>query len=570
MSSVRRTAVAAALVAILAAVILVVFQLFSPTDLFAPPPTPIPPPSVALTDVNPYGANFLLEWEPEEWKVDKTFEMARAAGIHWVKEQFPWDSLQLNPGSTGYWDDRLNISTWDKYDRIVRLADKYGLEVIARLDRPPAWTRVTNLRPEQPPDDYTTYGDFVYDVVSHFKGRIHYYQIWNEPNVYPEWGEQSPDPAAYVRLLRIAYARAKQADPNVVILSAPLAQTLENSTRNESDVQFLDGMYLAGARPYFDVLLANAYGFAFPPGDPPRSDRLNFQRVTLLRQIMERNGDSHKPIWFNEFGWNAAPPEFTPDKLPWARVTEQVQAQYTIDAIQYARTHWPWAGVFNIWYFRQSGDIFPTDRADYYFRMVDPRFTPRPLYNAIQQATSIPAVALPGTYAVTDPSATISGAWSPILAPTAIGGVILSSSKAGDSLTVAFRGGGLNLFVRHAPNAGQVFLTIDGREANKVRDTAQGRSLLNLNGTDREAPIVVPIAEGLTPGQHVMRLVIGPSSGSEHGPVDIAGFEVRPFDRFAALVSVAGIITGATAVVVLSFLVLRARYRRSVGERRNG
>ena len=106
MSSVRRTAVAAALVAILAAVVLVVFQLFSPTELLTPAPTPIPPPSVALTDVNSYGANFFLEWEPEEWKVDKTFEMAKAAGIHWVKEQFPWDSLQLNPGSTGYWDAR--------------------------------------------------------------------------------------------------------------------------------------------------------------------------------------------------------------------------------------------------------------------------------------------------------------------------------------------------------------------------------------------------------------------------------------------------------------------------------
>ena len=100
-------------------------------------------------------------------------------------------------------------------------------------------TRLDNTRPERPPDDLNTYGDFVGDVVTHFKGQVHYYQIWNEPNIYPEWGARSPDPAAYVRLLRIAYQRAKEADPNVVILSAPLAQTLENSTKNESDLQVL-------------------------------------------------------------------------------------------------------------------------------------------------------------------------------------------------------------------------------------------------------------------------------------------------------------------------------------------
>src|SRR5207253_6635671 len=161
---------------------------------------------------------------------------ARAAGIAWVKQDFPWDSLQLAPGPNGYWDDRLNKSTWDKYDLIVRLARNDNMEVIARLDRPPSWTRRDNQHPERPPDDFARYGDFVFDVVKHFKGQIHYYQIWNEPNIYPEWGEQAPDAAGYVKLLQVAYRRAKEADPNVVILSAPLAQTLENSTRNESDL----------------------------------------------------------------------------------------------------------------------------------------------------------------------------------------------------------------------------------------------------------------------------------------------------------------------------------------------
>lgn len=544
-------------VGIVAIAVITVLASFPFDQAFAAEPTPIPARTIRLTDVNPYGADFLLDTEAEEWKIDKTLQMAHDAGIGWVKQQFPWEDLQLSPGPNGYYDNRLNESTWDKYDRIVNLATKYQLQVIARLDRPPAWTRADNNRPERPPDDYTLYGDFVYDVVSHFKGRIHYYQIWNEPNIYPEWGDQSPDPAAYTRLLRIAYQRAKEADPNVVILSAPLAQTLENSPRNMSDLNFLRGMYAAGAGQYFDVLFANAYGFGLPPEDPPSPDRLNFQRVALLRQIMVENGDASKPVWFNEFGWNAAPSSFAQDQLPWGRVTEQQQAQYTVDAVGYARRNWPWAGVFNIWFFRQSGNI-PQDDSAYYFRMVDVGFTPRPLYNAVKQATRDLDVVGPGTYAVTNAAAEFSGKWDPILRPSTAGGVVESSTTEGDNLTITFQGGGLSLDVQRAPDAGQIYLTLDGREADAVPDHVQGRSVINLSAANhQEAPIEIPIADDLSPGQHVLRLVVGSSSAAEHGPVQITGFEVRPVDSSAAIYR-RGLTVGA-AVLIGSLVILAGR-----------
>ena len=532
------------------------------SELLAAAPTPVPAPSVAFVDVNPYGANVRLEWEPEEWKIEKTFQLAHDAGIHWVKQNIPWDSLQLQPGPNGYWDERLNKSTWEKYDTIVQLAAKYDLEVIVRLDRPPNWTRIDNTRPERPPDNMATYGNFVSDVVSHFKGQVHYYQIWNEPNIYPEWGTQPPDPAAYVRLLRIAYQRAKEADPSVIVLSAPLAQTLENSTTNESDVAYLDGMYAAGVKPYFDILFANAYGFSFPPEDPPNPDRLNFQRVVLLRQIMEKNGDSDKPIWFNEFGWDAAPDTFAPRDLPWGRVTDQQQAQYTVDAIQFARTHWSWAGVFNIWYFRQVGDI-PATQADYYFRMVDTGFTPRPLYKAVQNAAAGLGPAPPGAFSITNPAVTFSGSWSPVINPAVIGKVVKTTSKPQDNLTITFRGSGLSLWVIRKPNAGQVYLTIDGKQATHVTTEIQGRSVLSLSGTENEAPILVPITDGLGPGVHVLRLVVGSAASAEHGDVTIAGFDVKPVDRFATLTQF-GIAFGALLVLLAVVIVVaRARSRHT-------
>ncbi len=142
-------------------------------------------------------------------------------------------------------------------------------------------------------------------------------------------------------------------------------------------------MYEAGAAPYFDILSANAFGMDLPPEDPPSPGKLNFARVTLQREVMERYGDARKPIWFNEYGWNVAPDRFSEEALVWKRVTEEEQALYTVRGIEYARQNWPWAGVFFIWYFRQVGDVLPDD-AGYYFRMVDVDFSPRRVYTAVQ------------------------------------------------------------------------------------------------------------------------------------------------------------------------------------------
>jgi hypothetical protein len=336
-------------------------------------------PSIPHTDLNPIGANFFLEREVEPWKREETVRMARQAGVAWAKQQFIWAEIERRPGQF----------RWEKYDDIVALCEAYGIQVVARLDVAPGWARDEGTMPGRPPKDFDRYGEFVYHFVEHYRGRVRYIQIWNEPNLYIEWGNRPVDPAGYVELLRVAYQRAKEADPNVYVLSAPLAITLgephpePGKWRAMSDLLYLEEMYKAGAAPYFDLLSANAFGMDRPPEDPPSPGTLNFRRIALQREIMERYGDRNKPIWFNEYGWNAAPDSFSDQDLPWKRVSEEEQALYIAQGIQYARQNWPWAGVLFVWYFRQVGDI-PPQQAAYYFRMVDVDFTPRRVYYVIQ------------------------------------------------------------------------------------------------------------------------------------------------------------------------------------------
>ena len=464
------------------------------------------PRTVPNTDLNPYGASFFLHLEAEQWKIDKTLQMAAEGGLGWVKQQFPWESLEKSSGR--FWDDRYNVSTWEKFDYIVDKATQNGLQVIARLDRPPDWARAPGTTPLSPPQDFTSYGRFVGEVAKHYRGRIHYYQIWNEPNLTEEWGGRPVDPKTYVELLKVAYRAIKEADPSAYVLSAPLAQTVERNQAHLSDVVFLEEMYRAGGKPFFDILFANAYGFNLPPEDPPNANTLNFSRVLLLREVMERNGDADKPVWFNEFGWNASPPDMMAERLLWGRVSEQQQADYTVRAIQAARRDWPWAGVFNVWFFRQSGQQYQWDDSQYYFRMVDIGFTPRLVFRSVRDATASLKTAGPGRYQETNPALVVQSGWDYGHDERADAEGYLVTERTGDTATITFYGGSLSLIVYTGPECGRLYVTLDGNGVDGLPRDAGGHSYMDLYSEALGWRVDLPAARDLWAGAHKMELTV--------------------------------------------------------------
>jgi polysaccharide biosynthesis protein PslG len=525
----------------------------------------IPARSIPNTDVNPYGANFFLAREVELWKRERTVDMAQTAGLGWAKQQFAWAEIEpLRKGE--YIDPVSGQSSWVKFDEIVDLYRASGLRVIARLDRAPAWARLPGTRAETPPVDFADYGDFVYAFVDHFHGRVEYIQIWNEPNIYPEWGEQAVDPGAYTRMLQIAYQRAKEADPNVHVLTGPLAVTLgephpePGRWRSMPDLDFLEAMYEAGAGESFDILSANAFGFDLPPEDAPDPNVLNFRRVELQRAIMERYGDENKAIWFNEYGWNAAPADFADEELIWERVSEEQQAEYTLRGIEFARSEWPWAGVFDIWYFRQTGQQYTPGEAAYYFRMVDVDFTPRRVYDAVQDATAPLSVASPGYFEETNPAVEADIDWHGEIAKQASGQGLLASDTPGASLTLTFRGSSVDLIARRGPNGGRLLVTLDGRNVAGLPTDAQGRSYIDLSAPTMEWQARRPLATDLAAGQHVVRLTVSEETESS---CNVDAFEVNSGEPPAFPTLLVGLLMGGILMGSLALLWdFRTRPRR--------
>ncbi len=344
------------------------------------------------TGINPYGINTFLEQEVEPAKREQQVRMISEAGFRWIRQQFPWEDIEID--GRGDFTDRRHpevtgiISAWDKYDQIVDLTQQYGLEIQARLDTPPRWTHAEpNIGTLAPPDDLQDYINFVTTFAQRYRGRIRVYQIWNEPNIYPEWGERAVSPEGYTEMLCRAYAALKAVDPNIIVQSAALSPTISLSDRDLNEYIFLQRMYDAGAGGCFDIMTTQGYGFFSGPTDQRmRPTTLTFARNLYLRDLMVANGDAHKPIWISEAAWNPVNEPDVPNiplKEQFGSVTLEQAARYMPLAYGRAQQEWSWVGVINYWFFKRAADN-ERDRPMYYFRMVEPDFTPMPVYDSMR------------------------------------------------------------------------------------------------------------------------------------------------------------------------------------------
>jgi len=287
------------------------------------------------------GTNVALERYPSEDTLRQALRDMHAAGLGVIRQRFAWQELEPAPGHY----------RWERWDWVLPIIHQEGLTVIATIDTSPVWAREEweSDNAYAPPHDMASLATFATALAGRYGEWIMAYQIWDEPNIAPHWGNGPIDPAEYVAMLRAASAAIRQADPDAIIIGGGMAPNLEPGGRNMSDVQFLHEIYRRGAGQWFDVLGIKAYGFWSGPYDR-RVDpsALNLSRVILLREEMVRRGEKAKPMWSLEGGWCALPDDWQGRPSPQGSDTPFVQAERTTYALQRLQQEWPWMGLFLI------------------------------------------------------------------------------------------------------------------------------------------------------------------------------------------------------------------------------
>jgi hypothetical protein len=181
---------------------------------------------------------------------------------------------------------------------------------------------------------------------------------------------------------------------------------------------------------------------------------------------MVANGDADKPIWIGEMNSNAVPNDPGIANVgAYGQVTLEEQARYAPLAYQRIQEEWPWIGVANFWFFKRPTDQ-ERNQPMYYFRMVEPDFTPMPVYGAMREyASSLSPTLYPGTHQESHWALSYEGVWA-----LSGGGTEAAryrrADQEGAALRFAFEGASLTLVP--GPARGEVDVEVDGEAVRRI------------------------------------------------------------------------------------------------------
>ena len=177
------------------------------------------------------------------------------------------------------------------------------------------------------------FASFATKAVTTFKPLgIHTYEILNEVNTH---NTPTISAAQYALMLKAVYPAIKATDASATVLSSGF----DVSGQPE---EYLQAMYDAGGKGYFDAVSVHPYTF-YPEMPAPMvcPDYSVFCHLTpIIHGIMQQNGDGNKKIWITEFGC----PTGTNANQP-AACTDETLAQQITQALKQANA-WEWMGPF--------------------------------------------------------------------------------------------------------------------------------------------------------------------------------------------------------------------------------
>jgi len=232
--------------------------------------------------------------------VDSMFARMAAMGIRWYRLWVNWDIIQTQPGQYD----------WRQLDDVIARAKSHGISLYLSFEggslRWQSWQYIAKpsyglMGPNcYMPRDLAQWSDYVAAVAKHCRGKVFYYQVWNEPDArngfYPYRTED------YVRVLKATSEAVRAADSrNRVGLGgfaggfgpggiAQMSHTDKNSAWG------LGEFWALNPQPYYDVMDCHFYSC----NDPGQSWDHHVGTATNLRAAMKTHGDGAKQLWNSE------------------------------------------------------------------------------------------------------------------------------------------------------------------------------------------------------------------------------------------------------------------------------
>lgn len=317
----------------------------APVAAVASPSTQPSIPLKALGRTFRYGVcSHLRRYQAADY--DKLLDAIDRLGVDIERDGYDWNALEPAEGAWNF--ERMDKLVWDLAARGVEMQPLLGFSAkwasTGRTDTGD-WHDWNNRAPRLEP--FKTYAT---TMVGRYKDRIHYWEIWNEPEI-SFWLSTTSE---YVDLFNAASAAVMQADPTAKVLNGGFAME-----RRPPNMNFLQEFLPGAETKNWGIWAYHDYNTFAQMIAREKQNRQYYQSKKL-----------NIPIWINEGGFNT--------------LTRGGEAEQGITlAKKIAAAPSMGIGAY-IWYDLIDDGDQPLD-PEHHFGLLRRDFSPKPAYLAYQQ-----------------------------------------------------------------------------------------------------------------------------------------------------------------------------------------
>ena len=301
-------------------------------------------------------------------RVRRHFQIARVAGVKFLRCAFSWDAIEKSPGTYD----------WKFWDMLVQESQSAHIELIPYVAYTPRWAAVKQEEFwSQPPRDPMVYANFMRTIAARYRGKIRVWEIWNEPDNKDYW---QGSVEGFAQLVKDAAVELRKADPSLVLVLGGM------SRGPGTFFQTLMADYqIAG---YVDVIAMHAYPESW---GEERAETSLIDWLQQMAAIVQREGLGDD-FWLNEMGY--ADYRYRPNEASkWGTSvyydyehTPEYQAAFLLKAELMALAV-PQVSL-TMWYriddFSPSKDHFSDDEVNYHLGLVDAEGRLKPDFYALK------------------------------------------------------------------------------------------------------------------------------------------------------------------------------------------
>lgn len=346
---------------------------FDPTDYHLKPIGAFRPRATREIESSRIGVGFetldRYHFDPE-----RTYPHLAELGAKWARVQTGWNRCEREPG----------VYEFSWLDEVVDSLLEIGVRPFFNLG-------FGNLlyTPDAPHDSARGYVAFYYGdeaarawrayvsaIAEHFRDRVTFWEIWNEPNAVGFWRPEDPRPADYVRLLAETVPEIRRAVPDATVIGGVFS-----TVRPAPTAAFAEACFEAGMAEWIDVLCWHPYRSV-----PEHGYR---NEVAGLRRLIARYAPG-TGLWQGECGCQSARGGLA-EFMDMDHLTETIQAKWVLRRIitdlgldlgytQYFHT----VDLFD--YIMHDG---PSGKNQYMGLLRGEDYSPKPSFRALQVLCSL-------------------------------------------------------------------------------------------------------------------------------------------------------------------------------------